>query len=368
MLGKKSDEYEGRLDDTFELNFNLNKNFIKLNLNKNFIKLIGLILILLFFFSYFNSFFGIFEKDTCGDETPYGKCSSILPYFCLKGTLVQDASFCGCPDNITIKGDFCEYEYQIAPKTISLDYVLNGKYEKIDFLVYKGMESYLEKKPQTFFYSNGKNYSLYDFKQRVINEQEQRKLLLPLVIEIQNIAKNKEDQARIAISLVQNIPYEDNPVFDQRNPFLWNLKYPYDVLYQNEGLCGSKSDLLAFLLKEIGYEVVIFHYYLENHEAVGIRCPIKYSLNNMGYCFVEATQPAIISYSEGDYSEQGKLTSVPEIIHISDGISLGGILEEYNDAKDFGRIYRASEKNDGNINLMEYFRYKQLIKKYGLPN
>jgi hypothetical protein len=337
-----------------------------IRIDKDIIYFVILSLIVLFLFLYFNSFFGVFEKRLCGDGTSYGECSQNLPYFCMKGVLVQNAFFCQCPQNFSIKGDFCDSSYYVSPKVVTFNYILKGKYEKIDFTVYGGVVDYLDTKPQTSFYSKDKNYSLQDFKKKIIEEPQQRKVLLPLIAEIQNIAKNKDDQARIAISLVQNIPYEENANFDMKDPLSWDLKYPYDVLYQKKGLCGSKSDLLAFLLKELGYEVVIFHYYSENHEAVGIRCPNKYSLNNTGYCFIETTQPAIISYSGGEYSEQGKLLSSPEIIYISEGISLSRNLDEYRDARDFSKIYKASEKSGGKINLIEYYKYNQLSEKYGL--
>ena len=342
------------------------KKIIKLN-KYNLIWVI-IIIVAIFLSYFFMPLFVIFEKKVCGDGTPYGECSGTAPYFCLKGILVQDASFCKCPVGFEQNGDSCEYELQTLPKVVSLDYFFKGEPKKIDFIVYHGMVTYLSEHPQSSFYSLGDNYSLQDFKLRVIGEPEQKKLLLPLVIAIQNTAKNKEDQARIAISLVQNIPYEKSAVFDKENYKLWSLKYPYDVLYQKEGLCGSKSDLLAFLLKEIGYEVVIFHYYAENHEAIGIKCPKKNSLNNTGYCFVESTQPAIISYSEGQYSEKGELSSNPEIIKISNGTSLGWSLEEYRDADTLYGIQVAPEKNNGNINLVEYFTRNKLVKKYGLAS
>ncbi len=329
---------------------------------------IVLFLITVFLVSFFSSFFGIFDKNVCGDGTPYGECSENIPYFCSAGILAQNAPTCKCPANSFPNGNLCEWGYQSSPRNASFSYVLNGENRNLEFTLYGGMEKYLGKHPQILFYSNGENYSLEDYKMRVIDEPEQKKLLMPLVVEIQNLAKNRDDQARIAVSLVQNIPYEKGALFNPRVPLSWNLKYPYDVLYQNEGLCGSKTDLLAFLLKELGYEVVIFHYAQENHEAVGVRCPERYSLNNTGYCFIETTQPAIISYSTGEYSEQGKLVSNPEIIKISEGVSLGGNIQEYRDARALDRIYTSSGNNDGKINLMEYFRYNQIARRYGLAN
>jgi len=338
---------------------------ISIKLDRENIRLFTVLFILLFLFLFFNSFFGIFEKRICGDETPYGECSSNLPYFCMKGKLIQDASVCGCPANSSQRGDFCEYPYQVDTKNssrvIALTYFLNGKKSQIDFLLYDSLKESIDEKPLSIVsYGNEDIPSLIDFKLRSINEPEQKSALIPLVIKIQNLAKDKEDQARIAISLVQNIPY------DKSKGLSLNSKYPYDVLYDNKGLCGSKSELLAFLLREIGYEVAIFHYYWENHEAVGIKCPKKYSFNNSGYCFVESTQPAILSYSNGYYSEQGRLSSTPEIIFISNGTSLGNNLKEYEDARTFDVLFQSLEKHGGAMSTIEAMKYEQFFNKYGI--
>ena len=43
------------------------------------------------------------KAQTCSDGTPYGQCSSILPYYCDNGRLVSKCSICGCSDGI-----YCE--------------------------------------------------------------------------------------------------------------------------------------------------------------------------------------------------------------------------------------------------------------------
>ena len=103
-----------------------------------------------------------------------------------------------------------------------------------------------------------------------------------------------DDQARIAISLVQQIPY-DWQTFGLEN------RYPYEVIYDNTGVCEEKSRLLAFLLRDLGFDVVLFSFESENHMAVGIMCPVQYSYKNTGYCFVETTEPTMITYSQGEY-------------------------------------------------------------------
>jgi len=281
----------------------------------------------------------------CGDGTLDGACSLIEPYFCLNGTLIEKASVCSCPEILTIQGDLCISKYQTTPKNITLKYVLRGKENKLNFTVYKGLVDYISLLPISLFYKDEK-FSRSDFELRNINEKEQRELLLPLVIKIQNIAKNKEDQVRIATSIVQEIPYGESEriVGLGKNHQINYSRYPYEVLYESEGACGGKSELLAFLLKELGYGVILFYYPSENHQALGVKCPSEYSLDNTDYCFIETTRPSIISNDQGYYSGWGKLTSRPQIISISKGDSLGENLYEYEDAKDLIKISEVIEE------------------------
>ena len=137
-------------------------------------------------------------------------------------------------------------------------------------------------------------------------------------------------------------------------------RYPYEVIYDNEGVCGEKSELLAFLLREMGYGVVFFYNKLENHESIGIKCPKKFSLDDSGYCFIETTGPSIITDSEIEYEGVGKLSSKPELIPISDGDSLGDDLYEYKDAKELINL-----RSNG-INMFSSGKLEKLKEKYGL--
>lgn len=322
------------------------------------------ILILLFFLLSVTK-----EKSyVCGDNTLNEKCSLRKPYFCLNGTLLKRASVCGCSDLLTKKDELCISKYQINSKNISLRYILRGEEDEIDFVVYEGLVDYLLNLPKFIYYQEDEKPSRKDFKLKRINEKEQRELILPLVTEIQNIAKDKNDQARIAISIVQNIPYNESERnitlgFSQIN----YSRYSYEVLYDMQGACEGRSELLAFLLKEIGYGVALFYYPLENHEAVGIKCPVQYSLDNTGYCFVETTGPSIISDNQGYYLGWGKLSSIPEIILISEGDSLDKNLYEYQDAEDLIKINTIIETK-GEINIFYKNRLDYLRKKYGLGN
>ena len=300
---------------------------------------------------------------TCGDETPYESCSNIKPFYCYEGTLVTEANYCGCPEDFIVVENHCEYDTLLGSKLIRLNYTLRGEDGFIDFLVYDEMADYLFELPRSLFYKGDDRPLREEFKMLNINEAEQRKLLLPLVAKIQNITNDKDDQFRIAVSLVQKIPFGfSNKTTRFGSYTLEYSRYSYEVLYDQEGICGEKSALLAFLLKELGYETVIFYYLLENHEAVGVKCPDKYSVKNTGYCFIETGGSSIITDEGLEFFGGVKLLSQPQILFISEGNSLGYNLYEYSDSKYFAKI-RESLK-DGRINRWEEFKLNKLNEKY----
>ena len=309
---------------------------------------------------------GLFQKEKiCGDGTIEGECSMHQPYFCSEQILVEKASICGCSNLTELEGDFCLSPYQINPKEIKLKYILRGEEEEINYVVYEGLANYLFNLSDFIIYSNGQEPSRIDFKLRNINEENQKVLLVPLVVKIQNLADSKEDQARIAISLVQNIAFggSDKLITLENNSVNYS-RYPYEVLYDQKGICASKSELMVFLLREIGYEKVFFYYKSENHDSVGIKCPEEYGLLNTSYCFVETTSPSIITDYENVYLGGVKLTSYPEIMNISKGNSLE-YMYEYKDANRLKKIRKGIEET-GKTNLLRHFKLKQIIKKYGL--
>jgi len=261
--------------------------------------------------------FFVFRKTTCGDGTSYDECSLTKPYFCEEGILIEQALICGCPQNFSVGGETCFLEYKTGQKSISLAYKLNGDMEGVvDFVVYGGFYNY-STRISRFLEDNGNGFSRKNFKLGIINNPLQREMLMPLVVQIQNLEEGKRDQAMIAINLVQTIPYD----FAKDNLSIWqqalSLKYPYEVIYDGLGVCGEKVDLLSILLKEIGYGVAIFYFPEKNHEGVGIKCSPIEDYRDSGYCYVETTSPSAIN----DYGVLQSLggSEVFEVIEISDG-------------------------------------------------
>ncbi|MBU4308462.1 MAG: hypothetical protein KJ566_01555 [Nanoarchaeota archaeon] len=330
-------------------------------MNKKLIGGIILVVIVLGLGSYF-----VFRERKCGDGVLYGECSENVPFYCEQGMIVSKASVCGCQDSFVVEEELCNSKYQINPKTIFLKYFLNGKENEIEFVVYQGVVDYISNVSNSITYY-GETPSRLDFKLKNIEEPVQREFLLSLVVEIQNLDLSKENQARVAISLVQNIPYnetEDKAVGIRGDLGVNRSRYPYEVLYDMQGVCEGKSELLSFLLKELGYGVGIFYYFEEDHEAVGIKCPLEYSLDETGYCFVETTGPAIISDDQGYYLNWGKLSSDSEFYLIQEGVSLGKV-RDYKDADNLAEILISIE-NTGMVTRLQKIQLDNLKERYGL--
>ncbi|MBI2044573.1 hypothetical protein HYT23_00790 [Candidatus Pacearchaeota archaeon] len=318
-------------------------------------------------FSYVDKAKVVNKIPTCGDGSFYNTCSLTEPYYCTEGILAERASICGCSSDYLKQGDICLSRFHIAQKEVTLKYILNGQAKYISFPVYGEMARLLSNKSREISYAGEEKPFRVDFKLQKINEPSQRELLLPLVVKIQNLAKNKEDQARIAVSLVQNILFgaSDKEIQITDDFSVRYSRYPYEILHDRMGVCGEKSELLAFLLKELNYGVVLFYYHDENHEAVGISCPVINSVNKSGYCFAETSGPSIISDDEIEYAGGIKLRNSPEIMLISDGVSLSESFKEYEDADVFKEIRRKMEKGDW-LTDKEKNMLQELRKKYGL--
>jgi hypothetical protein len=246
------------------------------------------------------------------------------------------------------------------PKIVTMNFMLDGNEHNVDYIVYKGLNDYLASLPRTITYY-GDPPTTKDFIMRDLDQKYQKIVFMPLVNFITNLTDDRDDQARIAVSMVQNIPYDDIGL----ELGLLNTKYPYEVVYTQTGVCGGKSTLLAFMLREFGFSVVIFEYEEDGHRAVGLKCPYIYSYNGTGYCFIETTAPNIITDSDNDYVGIGKLSSY-ELIYICDGISFDTVYEEYNDSIEFNRLNDIADLNGGVLSQSNYDKWIAIVDKYDL--
>lgn len=256
------------------------------------------------------------EIQRCSDGTIYDECSDDKPYYCVYGELVEQATKCGCPYGDVKERDRCVSKYETGEKEITLFYGSSS----IKYTTYKGLNDYLKGLDRSISY-----YTIpptdKDFIMKALNNDEQKKLLYPLVEEIIQLSSDPEQQAKIAIRMVQSIPYD----WDAFTSGDITGKYPYEVLYTNSGVCSEKAQLMVYLLRELGFDVAILRFDIENHDAVGIKCPETYEYENTGYCFVEPTQPTTIGDSYGNYVGVGQLKSSPNVMQIASGNSLKSI-------------------------------------------
>ncbi len=215
----------------------------------------------------------------------------------------------------------------------------------------------------------------------LIYDSKQKKILNPLIKSIKKETYGRENQARVAISLTQNIPYEQRSIISKK---AGRNKTPYEVVRKNKGVCGGKSLLLSFLLKELGIGNVIFHYdYLDkdpisgksgrfNHANVGVKCDKEFDYEGTGYAVIETNHPSIIS----DYSWRGYRTRdrkpwgrrIPkkfDLIEIYDGKKLN-ISQEYFDAQEVMRLRTIAEYNGGRLKEEDNKKLAEINRKYGI--
>jgi hypothetical protein len=247
---------------------------------------------------------------------------------------------------------------ETGAKKQAYPYAIRGMPQFLYFNTYDGVRDYLrDRYPDrpTDFYNVS---TLEDYYQHYVSDPVQKKYLDALVENIRERSELPPERARIAVSLIQHIPYA---------PTTQTL-YPYEVLYYDMGKCEDKSILMAYVLSKMGYGTALFLYYPEHHMALGLKCPKQYSIAESGYCFVETTSPSIMTYSNGTYAGVGKLTSKPEIIKLSDGDSFDQIAEEYTDAQSYDAVINSAVWN-GSAMYLDTFNYGQfgyLREKYGL--
>lgn len=184
---------------------------------------------------------------------------------------------------------------------------------------------------------------------KFVEELNQQEVLEDIALQIKNKTSNKDDQVRIAVSLVQNIPYV---VIDHE-------LYPYETLY-NGGVCQDKSFLLTALLSKLGYGSEIMVFPDVNHMAVGVLSN-RHTYTSR-YAFVETTSPSIITDYSNEYEGVGELSGVIHEYKISEGDEMTTLLEEYNDASELRHIRRINSHLDSKY----YNKWKEIVWKYGL--
>jgi hypothetical protein len=237
-------------------------------------------------------------------------------------------------------------------------YAIRSLSQFLYFNTYDGILGYLRQKyPGRSTGLSSSSSSGNDYRQ-YISDPVQKSAIDEFVENIRGRSDLPQERARIAVSLIQHIPY---------NISAGNL-LPYEVLYYNKGRSEDKSLLAAYVLSEMGYGTALFVYLPDQHVALGLKCPKQYSTAGSGYCFVETTYPAIMTFSNGTYEGVSRPVSDPVIIPIADGASFDQIGEEYADAVSYKASLNSAVVNDTGMYMdtINYDIYGDLRQKYGL--
>ena len=274
--------------------------------------------------------------------------------------IVIIALFAGCTDRQ--KEEPNPTDLYSGPAQRQYAYTFDGRSYLLDFSVYSGLNDYLSNLSRTYVCSPECPTDETQMR-RYLDDQYQAAELDKFLGLIKSRAAGREDRAKIAISLVQSIPYDELSYTQGRALD----RYPYQVLYDGKGVCGEKVRLLAYMLADLGYGTALLYYPREQHSVLGLKCPAQYSHRGTGYCFIETTGPTVPTYDLGQYSGFGRLVSDPDVIRLSDGDSYENIASEYSDAHRWALLQEKIAQNKGVLEESDYEQLKKIAAKYGIP-
>ncbi len=186
---------------------------------------------------------------------------------------------------VPVATTFSDADFRQFPKTTSFSYVIDGNRRSLDFTTFGGLSDFFSSRSHSYHY-DPENGVIMD----LLENQIQNDYMRPFIETIRIRSITSDEQAKIAISLVQRIP--DNGNRYARTTTEWY--YPYETLHNNMGSGADKSVLLAYILNELGFETVLFEF--SDHLAVGVKSSSRYSFSGTGYALVEAAGPTIITY------------------------------------------------------------------------
>ncbi|MDD5397093.1 MAG: transglutaminase-like domain-containing protein [Candidatus Moranbacteria bacterium] len=159
----------------------------------------------------------------------------------------------------------------------------------------KAVYSYYSSQPKSYAYSGELPQNWEDDYYGMFLKSNSNDQTIPnLAADLQALGKkhnlNDDQIADLVLSFVQSIEYDDakaQNILDKTGKE--RMLYPYELLYQQKGVCSDKSLLAVAILRQLGYGAAIFTYEQDNHMAIGIQCPQSSSTYGSGYCYAETT-------------------------------------------------------------------------------
>ena len=198
--------------------------------------------------------------------------------------------------------------------------------------------------------------------QELINENKKYSALKPLVDAIKSKSTEPEMQARIAINLVQHIPYncvKEQAVASNYSPYAIHFDSPYEVLYENSGICSEKSALLASILNELGYDSAYLDFFSDLHTVAGIGGSESDQYLNTGYILIETTNPSPIGYRSSSIQH-----SNPNVVKLSGGSKFYLNSQDHVDSQNLQNLVK-KQKQGSRLSNNEILLGDDLIMRYG---
>ena len=228
------------------------------------------------------------------------------------------------------------FEYQCDPYEISLP-------------LYQSSYQYFQSRDKYFYYQGDLPEDWQaQFYTQFLSSADDLRAVKRLIAEVSRSIDQEGDELVMAlISLVQNIPYDCDKLFNfqQLEGAGLTTNFPYETLYTKTGVCGDTSILLGKILQELGYGAAFLIYDQNNHMALGIQCPMDlatYLEHGKGYCYIETTSLSRIGLKPTNISGR-EFVEEPMVIPFSEG-------------KTFARMTTLAEEIE-----VEVIRYGQKI-------
>lgn len=270
-----------------------------------------------------------------------------------------------------------EFPQLSEPKIVTFEWEYGGSNYSITETLYKTAYEYYNSEPKEYTCLEGYCPEGWeeDYVKTFLKKVEGDNTISQIASDIKTIgqrAKLDDDQiVELTVAFVQSISYDEAKAkIAEPLP-----RYPYEVLYDNKGICSGKSFLAASLIRELGYGVALFDYEYEEHIAPAVKCLKEYSSYNSGYCYTEITERG---FKIGEMPEMDIDTKIPrirtsinlfeeknmfdlgglelgdaEIYEIVDGNSYRGIIKTAQTIQRIETLEKELERLDSIINLLE---------------
>ncbi len=183
------------------------------------------------------------------------------------------------------------------PKTVHFAWSYKGRDYAVAETLYGNIAAYYRDHPVKSFYEDEAEEEYYgNFAANLFAAEDGT--LARLAADIRAAGEREglteEQTLELAVAFVQAIPYDEAKYQvvargkDGDAEATWP-RFPYEVLYDDMGICTDKTLLAVALADELGYGTALLSFDAEQHMAPAIQCTPEYSSYGSGYCYTEVT-------------------------------------------------------------------------------